>query len=311
MAQGIMLHRRRGFDKAFRATISVTSGQNYTCSVGNVFDGIPDLTYTHDYGDGTVMTGQTPNFSHVYENAGIYNISITPEQSYPITLIYGNFKTITNWGNTSLRLDRYTMQLRGIESVPNVPLPIHSNATEINSLFQEANLKSLPSNFFSKCGNVTEASHLFNQATFETLPNGIFDSLVNLKKAPNMFNGATFGTLPVGIFDKLVKIETVERAFNGASFDSLPERLFWENIMCSNYYGTFGSTKGFKLPDEMFNYPAIQSLQADMRLCFGSPRTTSHTGTAYPLWNYTNQSFACYSRCFDLDNYNEIPDDWK
>ena len=89
MAQGFMLHRRRKVSKAFQATISVTAGQNYTCSVGNVFDDIPNLTYTHSYGDGTVLTGQTPMFSHVYENAGVYNISITPEQSYPITLISG------------------------------------------------------------------------------------------------------------------------------------------------------------------------------------------------------------------------------
>lgn len=309
MAQGFLLNSRR-VDKAFRATISVTAGQSYRCVVGNIYDGIADLTYTHNFGDGTVLTGQTPVFAHDYDIAGDYIVSITPEHNFPITHISGSFKTVINWGNASLRLDRYILQLTGIESVPNAPFPIHSAATELNMLFGSAKLKTLPSNFFSKCENITRTYGLFRDSTFETLPSGIFDSFINSKSIESMFYGATFQDLPTGIFDKMINLESAYQAFNLATFEALPERLFYHNVACCDFWGTFQATKGFELPNEMFNYNAIQELNADMTFCFGSART-SHTGAAYPLWEYTSNGNACYSQCFDLDNYNDIPDDWK
>ncbi|WP_281991669.1 BspA family leucine-rich repeat surface protein, partial [Aquimarina aggregata] len=124
---------------------------------------VSNYNYTVDWGDGTMITGQTTNAQHTYSNPGVYIIII--EGSFPALFQPGGrLKTLEQWGDTQWQSMRSFFEDARNLVINDTAAPDLSNVTNMNGMFREAiNFNSDISNW--DVSNVTNMNSMFLDAT--------------------------------------------------------------------------------------------------------------------------------------------------
>ena len=240
-------------------------------------------SYTVDWGDGSavsplITTYFSTNATHVYTNAGSYNISIRGVcggfycQTAPIRTIITN---IVEWGTNG---DFRSLSFSGcvnLTTIPNTPLTSVSNITSLNSLFTQCSslLGPIPDGFFDNAPNVTDFSYTFEYCSSisGSIPVDLFKYNTNV--AANAFAYTFFycsglsGLIPTDLFRYNTLAST--SAFNGTFGNcsklsgSIPIDLFRYNTLVSSFgfYGTFDNCINLSgsIPTDLFRYNTLVS----------------------------------------------------
>lgn len=142
---------------------------------------------------------------------------------------------------------------------------------------------TIPENLFRNCSNVTDFSQTF-------------------------YNCAFSGTIPESLFSDAVNATNFGGTFCGCKINEIPEGLFHNNTEITNLYFTFARNEITEIPANLFNScTKNNSFGGTFAYC------TSLTGKAPELWNRSNVTsyYYCFRDCTGLENYDDIPDDWK
>ena len=163
----------------------------------------------------------------------------------------------------------------------------------------------------------TSADNLFRLcSSFTTTYSNLLRRGVNLSSFGNSFRFSGINAVPIDIFRYNVNAGTFQATFSyclDLAGSSLPENLFYYNPLVTNYRDTFFNVRDFILPAVIFdlgNLSIVTSFRGFMR---SSSITYSYTGTIQPIWDYALSAdhIDTFLNQVDIDNYVDIPFDWK
>lgn len=188
-----------------------------------------------------------------------------------------------------------------------------------------------------------------NQRNLTTLRKGIFDGLKDVRSFYFVFGildneevpvpgevlytentenqGLT--TIPEQLFDHCQKVTDFGCAFFGCKIKTIPNRLFANNTQAKNFGATFSNTNIESIPSGLFdNNQLVENFSYtffDCRNLKGpSPFAiyVNHTGKCVQVFMYNRDKHAryyrkpimyknCFTNCFGLEDYTNIPETWK
>ena len=215
---------------------------------------LTDVEFTVDWGDGTesvlVPALYTPADSrasmHEYENAGIYQISITGDsrswkKTYLMQLL--NVATSTSnsidpiwwWTRTLISVDNPFPKMYGVVTYNN------SSSTDFNAGY---GFQKIFNNCFQGCKNLT------------TIPSGLFDNNTTITDFTWCFyNCSSLQSIPDGLFNKHSEVSTFNSCFElCTSIESIPNGLFDNNTKVTSFLECFCRCTSLKsIPAGLFD----------------------------------------------------------
>ena len=146
------------------------------------------------------------------------------------------------------------------------------------------------------------------------------NSFTNLQDFSSTFlNCTSLTSIPEDLFANCPNVQSFEGTFQGCTnLTSIPKDLFANCPNVESFMRTFYEcTSLTSIPENLFaNCPNVESFRETFRGC------TNLTGNPIPLWerveNGSSNGYigipkgnACYYRCENLNDYNNIPDYWR
>ena len=190
----------------------------------------------------------------------------------------------------------------------------------------------IPENLFRDCKELKDIRSVLGLCTGLTgkIPENLFSNCTNLKDVSGIFEGCEnlTGEIPENLFKNCTKIENFNYVFNCCKnlTGEIPENLFANCPEATNFGSAFaGCIKLTKIPQYLFAFfkkattfkATFSNLDQDNQtLGEGITETTimSFEGNALELWgkDITDENGKdCYRGCSKLDNYDNIPEEWK
>ena len=350
MAQGFILNKRRKIEMVtFKVTIDTSLSSNL---VALMFASAYKLAdFTIKWGDGSSEHYNSPqgNVTHNYSNYAKYQISISGKFMFESFSSLSDVTiSIDSWGELKY-LKTPTIRggfwgFKNLEVIPDEPLPNLGQVSLSDWFFGTEKLKKVPDNFLTKCYGVQDIYSMFYNSGIEEVGNNFAKGLTRLTDGRSVFrNCNNLRKVGDGTYDGCINLNSInglcygnsnlitvgENQFRGCrnllyaqnvyggceNLLSIPNRMFYDCKKGRSYWRTFYNTGSCELPAEMFDYTSLSTIIGlDMFVeTFGSNNGKSHTGTAYPLWEYypNVDHTLCYQNQTNLTNYNDIPSDWK
>ena len=302
------------FEDCSSLTGNIPEGLFNSCtkntSFGNTFCGCSKLT-------GNIPAGLFKNGQNVKSFnatfAGCGNLTgIIPES------LFDNCTNVTIFSNT----------FSGCGNLTGIPNGLFSKCTQVttfaNTFFGCNKISgTIPENLFRNCSNVTDFSQTFYNCAFSgTIPESLFSDAVNATNFGGTFCGCKINEIPEGLFHNNTEITNLYFTFARNEITEIPANLFNSCTKNNSFGGTFmGCKKLTSIPEMLFdNCTNVKSFGAStldetsFNVNMGTfAYCTSLTGKAPELWNRSNVTsyYYCFRDCTGLDNYSEIPDDWK
>ena len=288
-----------------------------------LFDNCPKVTtFINTFRACSKLTGNIP--AGLFKNgqnvksfnatfAGCGNLTgIIPES------LFDNCTNVTIFSNT----------FSGCGNLTGIPNGLFSKCTQVttfaNTFFGCNKISgTIPENLFRNCSNVTDFSQTFYNCAFSgTIPESLFSDAVNATNFGGTFCGCKINEIPEGLFYNNTEITNLYFTFAGNEITEIPANLFNSCTKNNSFGGTFmGCKKLTSIPEMLFdNCTNVKSFGAStldetsFNVNMGTfAYCTSLTGKAPELWNRSNVTsyYYCFRDCTGLDNYSEIPDDWK
>ncbi|AXG73005.1 BspA family leucine-rich repeat surface protein [Flavobacterium arcticum] len=291
-------------------------------------DDIPD-SYTIDFGDGTVLTGQSGTATHTYSGEGIYTVTLSGDFS---RVVFGNLLvsnsskllTIEQWGDTqwtSMELAfRFCINL----SLNATDVPDLSMATTTEGMFLNCQSLNQPLNNWD-VSSITDMSYMFNSASSLNQPLNDWN-ISNVTDMSGMFNGASDFDQPLNDWD-VSSVTNMSKMFNGA-LDFNQSLNDWDVSSVTDMSGMFELTISFNQPlnnwsvanvtdmSEMFNEAGDfnQSLNdwdvssvTDMSYMFNQAGSFNQPLNNWDVSNVTNMVFM-FGRAY---NFNQPLSNWN
>lgn len=164
------------------------------------------------------------------------------------------------------------------------------------------------------------------------IPAGLFDNNTSVSSSGfrETFSGCSglSGPIPSGLFDNNTSVSTngFYRTFYGClGLTSIPSEIFRTNISCTSFYQTFYGCIVLQIHANTFYNNGEQSTRFNNQSvsflgCFQRASFSGTQGAAPDLWNCTfgtgtPTKTSCYAgdgnSTTSLNNYNDIPSDWK
>lgn len=207
--------------------------------------------------------------------------------------------------------------------------------------------KSIPDGLFDSCNKVTSFSGVFAYfLKIKSIPEGLFKNCPNVTAADNMFKDCrSLEEIPEDLFASFSNATSYNSVFGGCeSLKHIPENLFATSPKATDFQGAFCNCKGIEeIPAKLFaNNPDIDTLRATFSYCDNlvkvpptlldsNTKITDFNDTFYrcksiedtengdmswlwkPRQNDPNiNARGCFTHCNNtLENYDNIPDDWK
>lgn len=243
---------------------------------------LPLYTYSHniydfqvDYGDGTVVkvtSATDENATHVYQNAGIYTVTIKgqcpgfhfsgynkEESNQKITKIIQWGNVLKNEGGIDLGIGidfKNCVNLKG-----PIPKPTRNSLSKCYNVSFE-NCKSLdgniPKNLFKDCVKIGSFTNTFLGCTSLTgeIPGELFSDCEETTSFSGCFAGCTGITSISGdLFKNCTKVDNFQGCFSGCtSITKIPDNLFANCTKVINYRQTFANNQSLEsIGSNVFN----------------------------------------------------------
>jgi len=136
---------------------------------------------------------------------------------------------------------------------------------------------------------------------------------------PN-FNGSFKGTaiteVPSGLFDYALLTSSFDNTFENTAITTVPSDLFANNTKTTcNFRGTFKDCTSLTSDiTGWFGWQYLSTADTNNRVDNIFNGCVNVTGDAYDFWNNTTPPIYkqyTFANCTSLNNYDDIPDDWK
>ena len=166
-------------------------------------------------------------------------------------------------------------------------------------------MKSIPRDFFSNCpnsANITQINYLFSESGLESIPEDLFKDCENVTSFEGTFYGTSITTIPARLFANNKKVSTVYSAFaNCEKLRSVPVSLFDENRRITNFAYVFGSEA-----------PDLEKQESPYTVIDGN-KVHLYQRANYPDDFVTPTSFYGALRAFANKNWGleTIPSSWR
>ena len=242
-----------------------------------------------NYGDGTgeykVTSANDCDKTHVYENTGSYQVTITGKCS---EFMFSKDSTskdkitkIVQWGNVFR--DSFwngvdflnCTNLTG--TIPEPSLNTFKSLTSLTNLFKgcEKLQSEIPDKLLYNCSKVKSVANLFAYSSITgEIPENLFAKCPNITSFSSAFEGCTgiVGKIPEGLFMKNVNAIYFEKVFFNCTglTGSIPRRLFINNTKVKSFYRTFEYCCGLtgNIPEELFvNCQEVENFNGTFAYC--------------------------------------------
>jgi energy-converting hydrogenase Eha subunit F len=170
-------------------------------------------------------------------------------------------------------------------------------------------LSSIPNGKITGADNVTDIRGLFMTTSITSIPDGLLDLCIKVNNATGVFASYSISSIPAGLFDNNPLITSFKDTFLSSSIQSIPAGLFDNCTLSVRFDTCFLECKSLtSIPAGLFDNC---TLATDFTQCFMSCESLS--GNAPELWLRVPEpnGLFCFAECTGLDNYAEIPSDWK
>ncbi len=275
--------------------------------------------YTHNFtvkwGDSsssTITAYDDVDKAHTYSSAGTYEVEIKG--------ICPGFKfnnggskllitEVISWGNVYFR----ELNFFGCSNLTTLPEETGklSLVTSFYRCFRFTRINPIPAGLFK--GNTIASD--FRDVFYESLncqavPSGLFDDNIAMANVTTSFyNTPQLTSIPSGLFDNNVNITNMASVFRLSRITSIPSGLFDNNINVTSFWNAFRQCPNLtSIPEGLFdNNTAVTTFNTAFY------QVTNLTGLAPELWLRVPEptGIGCFSGCTGLDNYGDIPADWK
>ena len=301
---------------SFTIQVDAETGMEYTIPFPT--EGTIPADITVDWGDksevtkmatGTELT-KSNTFSHPYNEAGRYTITITSsqpdatEQQIPGLKFYDNTQLISM----------------------DTPMLNIGETSFYSTFYYCSNLTKLSNGLFDKNMQATDFAYCFTNCTGLTeLPEDLFDKNTEATYFAYCFDGCTGLTeLPTGLFNNNTQATNFSYCFyNCTNLTELPTGLFNNNTQATNFSYCFYNCSSLVLSNDIFSSTASANrFEGQVMLfsnCFentGSELTPQQQeGSVAPrLWEYTGAAtwtttYYCYTGC-KAGNLTGVPTGW-
>lgn len=204
-----------------------------------------------------------------------------------------------------------------LTTIPADLLEYNIKLTTLGGMFLNCfDLGAIPVDLFRYNVLVTNVSGIFNACTsITTVPIDLFryNTLITLF-ATAFFNCSGLTTIPTDLFRYNLLVTSFSLTFNGCtSLTNIPEGIFYYNTLVANYASTFSLCRNIILPSVIFNTANLSIVTTFNNFMQAASVGYSHTGTIQDIWNYATSAIStnAFLNQTDLDNYADIPPDWK
>jgi hypothetical protein len=235
--------------------------------------------------------------------------------------------------NDVIQMSSTFRNCNGLVSLPENFFSNCVNATHFTGTFYSASgLTTIPSSLFAGANNILSIDSCFNGCgSLTAIPAGLFDDLTSCSGFSGTFNGCTSLTsLPEHLFANTINATSFSFTFFNIAATSIPATLFSGCVNATSFQNTFYQAKLESVPLTLFdNCPNVQDFGSCFRDC------VDITSSVPELWNRTitifygdpdNQEevddpwmydemdvmgYNCFLNCVNIENYADIPADWK
>lgn len=320
--------------------------ENYTFRYSNYTEN--DLSVITLKSDGA--RGISTNGELLFPNPGIYTLEVyyTGQNDFWVT-IPNNTTEILDWGNAvDIESDSFPdyPEFNPVPGLQITKLPygkdlfqrygtfngyLEGGQGDYTNWYKIKNITDVDDNILQNCGSVTKLGKtiqgyyksVFNMNLSEQKYTAMLSYLTNLSEVHRLFDWdneviATF-TTTCGIFKNNPGLTNIEKAFAYSKLKTIPADEFSNNKELVNVSKVFlNSTELTNMPNFLENKKITNFSQA----FDGCSKLTGSTPTdenGYKLWQRagkqgypsTINGEHCFRGCTQLDDYNEIPNNWK
>lgn len=305
----------------------VTTTANEVVQIPDLDNGYTDDSFIMKSESGTRLSNGRMQFA----SPGTYDVEL-----YPLSYLYAvrlprQTSSITDWGETISLQSTYNMGALYQTKVTYIPYgnKLFSNLTQITSnsayepdWFQTTTITDVADNLLENCAGVTviDGSNTlgaFNMDLTEEKYTTVLSKLTNLQRINYLF--AKKVTSTCGIFKNNPGLTNAKNAFSSQNLVTIAIDEFSNCKELTNVEGIFTNCP------ELTNMPHFRDNKkiTNFREAFaGCSKLTGSTPTdenGYKLWERAGKEgyptaidgTHCFQGCTQLDDYDEIPNNWK
>ena len=305
----------------------VTTTANEIVQIPDLENGYTDDSFIMKSESGTRLSNGRMQFA----SPGTYNVELYPFSYEYAVRLPKQTTSITDWGETIRLQSSYNMGALYQTKVTYIPYgnKLFSDLTQIASngayepdWFQTTTITDVADNLLENCAGVTvidgsNSLGAFNMDLTEEKYTTILSKLTNLERINYLF--AKKVTSTCGIFKNNPGLTNAKNAFSSQNLVTLPIDEFSNCKELTNVEGVFTNCT------ELTNMPHFRENKkiTNFREAFaGCSKLTGSTPTdenGYKLWERAGKEgyptaidgMHCFQGCTQLDDYDEIPDNWK
>lgn len=220
-------------------------------------------------------------------------------------------------------------QCDGLKSIPNDLFVGCKNAIDFRSCFSGCtNLKRIPNGgLFADCDKASSFAACFeNCLALEELPSDLFKGCINAKDFSGCFVGGSLDVIPKDLFADCLCAEDFSDCFYRCeNLTSIPEDLFKNSPNIIDVSSCFYKCRSLKsIPSKIFdNNRRILHFGNTFAFCYALEGESPYSiinGVKYHLYERADAPdyfmrpadiSYCFGGCSQLDDYSDIPDEWK
>ena len=305
----------------------VTTTANEIVQIPDLDNGYTDDSFIMKSESGTRLSNGRLQFA----SPGTYDVELYPFSYEYAVGLPKQTTSITDWGETIRLQSSYNMGALSQTKVTYLPYgnKLFSDLTSISPAvswefdwYQISTITDVDDNLLENCASVTvidgELTHgAFNMNLTEEKYTTILSKLTNLERINYLFLRKVTSTC--GIFKNNPRLTNVKQAFANQNLVTLPIDEFSNCKELTNVEGVFTNcTELTNMP----NFRENKKITNFSNAFAGCSKLTGSTPTdenGYKLWERAGKEgyptaidgTHCFQGCTQLDDYNEIPDNWK
>lgn len=304
-----------------------TTTANEIVQIPDLGSGYTDDSFIMKSESGTRLSNGRMQFA----SPGTYDVELYPFSYEYAVGLPKQTTSITDWGETIRLQSSYNMGALYQTKVTYIPYgnKLFSDLNQITSSsayepdwFQTTTITDVADNLLENCAGVTviDGSNTlgaFNMDLTEEKYTTVLSKLTNLQRINYLF--AKKVTSTCGIFKNNPGLTNAKNAFSSQNLVTLPIDEFSNCKELTNVEGVFTNCA------ELTNMPHFRENKkiTNFREAFaGCSKLTGSTPTdenGYKLWERAGKEgyprsitgTGCFTGCTQLDDYDEIPDNWK
>lgn len=321
------------------------SEENYTLRYRNYTENGHSVITLKTPGRGSSTNGEL-----LFPNPGTYTleVSYTGQNDFSVT-IPDHTTEILDWGNAididpesftdyphsnpvpDLQITKLPYGKNLFQKYGTINRYLEGAYTDSTNWYKIKNITDVDDNILQNCGSVTKLGKkiqgsyksVFNMNLSEQKYTAMLSYLTNLSEVHRLFDWdneviATF-TTTCGIFKNNPGLTNIEEAFANSKLQTIPADEFSNNKELVNVSKVFLNSKELTNMPNFLENKKITNFRQAFDGCSKLTGSTPTDENGYKLWQRagkqgypsTINGQHCFRGCTQLDDYDEIPNNWK